>query len=407
MSGQPLPSGPNWSLLPHNPIAFFELPKNFERKMLKRKYNQYIRQFKPEKFPAEFQRIRAAYELLDGQLRYGTTAAQDHNPQFQWDAKGATQRPSGRQSSAKQSSKAGQELAPAEEVLTVPIYQRIETEPLTSIYDEYRKSSGKSPYEYYVMALISDVVTDDPLMFFKLILTGLQKHPNEKGLMSLLYEYLQQDFKSNQIPGILKTVSKVVTNQHFYFLTEKLWDEYLRQVDFKTWATTLHACEANLKEFRIAGQIAFYLHILPAAIFKGSSQWLVSKFELLRKAGTEIPRELETDFELAHQLFEYRNSIAKEDTYSQEIHLAIVHYFLLRGRKGDEAVITLQTSYALNPSLLLDYYGPDQPHSDLQLAIWDYVNEEVCQRHALRTTCLLYTSPSPRDRQKSRMPSSA
>ena len=27
--------------------------------------------------------------------------------------------------------------------------------------------------------------------------------------------------------------------------------------------------------------------------------------------------------------------------------------------------------------------------------------------HLLRTNCLLYTSPSPRDRQKSRMPSSA
>ena len=33
----------------------------------------------------------------------------------------------------------------------------------------------------------------------------------------------------------------------------------------------------------------------------------------------------------------------------------------------------------------------------------------ICQRspEALRKTCLLYTSPSPRDRQKSRMPSSA
>ena len=29
------------------------------------------------------------------------------------------------------------------------------------------------------------------------------------------------------------------------------------------------------------------------------------------------------------------------------------------------------------------------------------------QRHSWSVTCLLYTSPSPRDRQKSRMPSSA
>ena len=32
---------------------------------------------------------------------------------------------------------------------------------------------------------------------------------------------------------------------------------------------------------------------------------------------------------------------------------------------------------------------------------------EVCRRDPLFETCLLYTSPSPRDRQKSRMPSSA
>ena len=34
----------------------------------------------------------------------------------------------------------------------------------------------------------------------------------------------------------------------------------------------------------------------------------------------------------------------------------------------------------------------------------DMMHKEI---HALAITCLLYTSPSPRDRQKSRMPSSA
>ena len=33
--------------------------------------------------------------------------------------------------------------------------------------------------------------------------------------------------------------------------------------------------------------------------------------------------------------------------------------------------------------------------------------DEVCRRLAGSGSCLLYTSPSPRDRQKSRMPSSA
>ena len=374
MGGSEARSGPDWSLLPHNPVAFFELSVDFERKALKRKYNQYIRQFKPEKFPVEFQRIRAAYELLDGQLRYGTTHTKE-NSQFQWGSQPDSAR-----------SELLQDSRPTKQSVTVPIHQRVTSESPKAIYEEFLKSTGKSPFDYFAMALISDVATEDPLMFFKLILTGLQKHPNEQGLMNLLYEYLQQDFPSKQIPGILKTVAKVINDQYFYFLTEKLWDALLRKVEFKVWANTLYACEANLKDFRIEGRIAFYLHVLPAAIFKGHPKWLMSKLDFLKKAGTDVPHEFETDVELVFQLFEYRKSLTRDEGCSKEIHQAISDYFLLGGREGDEKVIALQTSYAQNPGLLLNAYGPEQPYNDLQLAIWDYINEEVCQRHSLTSS---------------------
>ena len=35
------------------------------------------------------------------------------------------------------------------------------------------------------------------------------------------------------------------------------------------------------------------------------------------------------------------------------------------------------------------------------------INVTTCKDYAINISCLLYTSPSPRDRQKSRMPSSA
>ena len=62
---------PDWGLLPSNPIPFFGLEPGFDRTALKRSYNRLIRRFKPEKHPAEFQRIRAAYEELEHALRYG------------------------------------------------------------------------------------------------------------------------------------------------------------------------------------------------------------------------------------------------------------------------------------------------------------------------------------------------
>ena len=40
-------------------------------------------------------------------------------------------------------------------------------------------------------------------------------------------------------------------------------------------------------------------------------------------------------------------------------------------------------------------------------AINTLIDEKIAAQHTTDNTCLLYTSPSPRDRQKSRMPSSA
>src|SRR3954469_5292635 len=65
------PAEPDWSCLPHDPQRFFGLSAEFDRRDLKRRYNELIRRFKPEKYPAEFQRIRAAYEELENAIRYG------------------------------------------------------------------------------------------------------------------------------------------------------------------------------------------------------------------------------------------------------------------------------------------------------------------------------------------------
>jgi len=63
---------PQWDLLPDHPEQFFSLSGEYDVRDLKRSYNRLIKRFKPEKFPEEFQRIRAAYERLNDALRRNT-----------------------------------------------------------------------------------------------------------------------------------------------------------------------------------------------------------------------------------------------------------------------------------------------------------------------------------------------
>ena len=57
----------------------------------------------------------------------------------------------------------------------------------------------------------------------------------------------------------------------------------------------------------------------------------------------------------------------------------------------------------------LERLQPDLVHASLTLSPLDFRLPDLCQQLGLPlvATCLLYTSPSPRDKRQSRMPSSA
>ncbi len=411
MNNSPKNVEPHWNLLPHDPIGFFELAEGFDRKSLKRKYNQLIRQFKPERFPVEFQKIRAAYEQLDGQLRYGQSSTPQAN--FQWDQIHRTtdveshqkpERPADRpvkpatdvfdsdQTRQPERSPVEHKVQPEvvvpepqPRVVSVPIYQRIESESPVAIYRELQNKSDKSPFDYFAMALISDIVGQDPLSFFKLILSGIKQYPNENGLLVLLQEYLHGEIETHQLPNILLTISKVIANDRFYFITERLWEQLLREVDFVVWQKTLERCEANLQDFQIMGRLVFYIHIGAAAIWKATPGWTQKTFQFLDSHSTEVPAHIEMDLELLYQLRDYLNDYQNSPEINsnptlQSIHQAISQYFLLGGQRGDQAVISCQTGFAQNASSILQNFGPDTGFNDQQLMIWDYINDEVCQR---------------------------
>ena len=75
-------------------------------------------------------------------------------------------------------------------------------------------------------------------------------------------------------------------------------------------------------------------------------------------------------------------------------------------RSVEEALVALTASYAQRDSALEVVEQSGRYGLQLRPGMGDLV-KDLLPVNLSTATCLLYTSPSPRDRQKSRMPSSA
>ena len=362
----------DWSLLPYRPKEFFELPKEFDRKTLKRAYNKLIRQYKPEKFPAEFKRIRAAFEMLEDELRYGKSSVSPTSnfQEYVWQP---TQEPA-----------ATVKVAPQKTVR-----QRLASESPVTIYKDVRSQATKTPYDFFVLATLSDVVTQDPTLYFQWILTGLQEHPNDPGLIALIQHFFHQDLDESFLRSSLMTTSKVITTDRFYFVTERGWQRLLKISDFSLFQKALARCEANLKDHRNDNQLVFYADLLKAAIWKADPAWLEQKFALLEGNDGRLGQQMEYELEILDQLRAYQataNEFTRGCPTRTALHDAIVDYYSCDELEGDAKVIECQTRLGTDAQALLQTFDDDEELNQSSFVmLWYAINEDVSQRHGFRT----------------------
>jgi hypothetical protein len=367
---------PEWECLPHDPIGFFRLAPIFDRRDLRRQYSQLIRHYKPEQHPAEFQRIRAAYESLDLKLRYGTNPA-DESATLEY------RRPAeSLQMNAVPLVAAIDNSSQSHLALDV----RLQSVPPEVIYSELRGIACKTTTEYYALALLSDIVETDPNETFAgWLLAGLGNSPQDRGLHVLLRQYLSGPIPTESIPQLLIVLSRHVSEQIYFPLTERLWQQLLRANDFECFRGTLSNCEKNLLGLNIDARVTFYIQILRLAIWQADPTWIERSISYIEEHFRHIPQRLDNEVDLLLELQSYvsrRLQFIGDDPLRVRMDAALQGYFFEDEVLGDQRFIECQRSLVQDYGALRNAF-PDVEEQTLPLfySLWNITSHDVAYRN--------------------------
>ncbi|MCC7474078.1 MAG: J domain-containing protein [Pirellulales bacterium] len=371
------PDDPDWSLLPRDPVRFFRLPPEYDRRDLKRSYNQLLRRFKPERFPQEFQRIRAAYEQLENALRYGQSPEDTPTtaPSFSWDAPTASAAFAGTAASGRSSTPA-----------VVTLKERIRTGSVTQTYRELEAREDKSPYDYYALAVMSDAVDrQDGLQFARWLLKGVAAHPRDVGLLHLINAYLNNLAQPDQAEQLLVECSQFIDEQMFFPITDTLWRELLRAENFCHFRSAWEKCNRNFKGIQVSNRLIFLVYILKQAIWVADKDWIAEAFEYLEQNYDNIPSHLEYDLEVLARLRMYilvREAFVLGNETRHRLDQAMRDYFCEDQLRGDQSVLACQILLAQDANTAADAFGElgNETYSPFY-AVWAWVSYDVGERH--------------------------
>ncbi len=289
----------DWTLLPQDPLGFFGLQPGFDRKDLKRAYGKLIKQFKPESHPAEFQRIREAYEMLESENRYGVIEAQMKQAANAWSTVLE------RASTASKTGSTAERSTGAQFGFDVETAARSPQET----YKQLKAQPNKSPQTYFLLATLSDLVeSKSSNMYLKWLLTGVKEYPDDPGLLRLVSETISAFTEQGSAAATLQTIAKLVSGDDFYRVTEPLWDRLLKEAGFEVFAKTLSLCERQLKHRTLRPKLAFTLHILRLAMCLAPAAWIEERLKFIESHGSELGSGMDDEIELLRLLHKYRQS---------------------------------------------------------------------------------------------------
>jgi hypothetical protein len=371
---------PPWHLLPHSTRAFFGLPNGATREQLKQAYSLLIRRYKPDKFPNEFKRIRAAYEQLDLEFQSGQKpvyapevddSSTVHPPNFQ-------------------------DKPPSELSSRAAAYQRIQDNDPENWYRELSEKSQKTEHDYYLLAILSEVVELDSKGFADWIAQGLAQHQYSQDLSDLLQAYFKgAQFKPERASALLLRLAEALPAATYYTLTDALWHRYISMVPWETFQGVLGSCERFLG-IRVSGdRKAFTVILMRWVMWRAPLEWLHEKRKWIEESVEAIPSHMEFDHEINCRLLLLREQFLDQlqrGPYGQRILDAIVS-FCQEGMDASAKVCACQVQIANHPREFLAEFEY-QPEDQIQWSFaWHWISWAVSTRLATQE------EPADQDRQ--------
>ena len=373
----------DWRLLPEEPERFFQLEPGYDRKQLKRRYNALIRRFKPERHPAEFQRIRAAFELLDNRLRYLPGASSGH-PSVGFEIPSESSQPA---TSGPASVPRPPRPQPAINLRQRrrSILEQIHFHSPTEAYRQIRDLKAKTPTDYYALAVLADVVsTGEPEGFCYWLIQGVGEYPRDAALLSLLYDYLRRLLPHPAAVKAIEQAAEKLDSGLFFFVTEHQWQRLLVDAPFGLFAKLLQRCERRFRNDYLPNLMTFLLRTLRIAVWKAPGSWVDRKLALLDENQEIIQDAQEMDLVFLDLLREY---LARRASFVQgpPMRMAMDQMFRDYCEKGepeaDRAFLSFQLEATSHPEELLECFplddGPYNYATDLLRWIADDVQSRV------------------------------
>lgn len=307
------PKEPCWEHLPRRPDLFFELKEGFDRRDLKRAYNRLVRQYKPERAPEEFKRIRSAFEALEEGLRY-SQAIESSDVELD----GAEWAPSDDEPGPDRSGVEGEQLNQQTFELSGPspyetLEQLAESTPM-AVAEALREYPDKSPQNWCQLALIEDELSpQDGLAIYRTLIAGARETEFSLPVMSLLVALCEEPLATQDAKVLVEELAELHRNdrgrldgERFFYISSELWMELGASLSFEAFEELFERHRQQVDDEGSLMILQLLIRLLPVVGLESTDAWIGGVLAMIEERYHELPPWLQDQVVHSDWLLHYR-----------------------------------------------------------------------------------------------------